>query len=634
MRPPPPSDAGLPKEPLPRSVREVPGFLRRLLGNFFRRLFYTIGLVWETRRWILLSMLALSLLNGVLPVVGAYLSAQLLNLLAEAYVSPETVAFAWILELLAAQFVYLFLRSVTGTVQTMVSRMAGELVVNHIRVKIMQKAREIDLSSFDLPDFYTKLENANREAGMRPIQILNATFTVISTLISVVSFVAILWAVNPLAPVVIVLLSLPAAIVSFVYRKKYFQYMRRRSKERRQLTYFSDLMVDKDRVKEIRIFDLADTFSVRYNAIFQKYFAGIRRLFRNEGLWNTLLSLASVAVNCLLFLYIAYKVYHQELQVGDYSLYTGALNSIITGVASLIATTTMIYEGTLFTDNLIAFMREEKHLVPLADPPLPVRRHTGHTIRFEDVSFRYPGTERDVLSHINLSIDAGETVMLVGLNGAGKTTLIKLLTRLYDPTGGRILLDGRDIRLYDVQQLYSLFGILFQDFGKYAVTVSENISFGEIHKPADPAAVRQAAVESDADSFIGRLPQGYDTPLMRYFEDDGIELSIGQWQKLSVARAFYSDADILILDEPTASLDPLAEQEIYRQFDELRRDKTTLLVSHRLSSALSSSKIVVLDNGAVAEEGTHAQLMARRGVYYTLFTTQASRYREPAGENP
>ncbi len=633
MRPPPPPDTGLPKEPLPRSVREVPGFLRRLIGSFFRRLFYTIGLVWETRRWILLSMLTLSILNGVLPVVEAYISAELLNLLAQAYMSPESVAFVWILQLLAAQFVFLFLRSVIRTVETMVFRISGELVVNHIKVKIMQKARDIDLKSFDMPDFYTKLENANREAGMRPIQILSATFSVISTLISVISFVAILWAVNPLAPVAVALLSLPGAVVSFVYRKKYFKYMRHRSKERRQLTYFSDLMVDKDKAKEIRIFDLSDTIAVRYNAIFDKYFGGVKRLIRNEGVWNTLLSLVSVAVNCLLFLYIAYKVYNHELQVGDYSLYTGALNSIISGVAALIATTTTIYEGTLFTDNLIAFMNEKKTLVPLTDHPLPVKRHIGHTIQFEDVSFRYPGTERDVLSHVNLTIEAGDTVMLVGLNGAGKTTLIKLLTRLYDPTGGRILLDGQDIRLYDVQELYSIFGIIFQDFGKYAVTVTENITFGEIHKTIEPAAVRQAAVESNADGFIERLPRGYDTPLMRYFEDSGIELSIGQWQKLSVARAFYSDSDVLILDEPTASLDPLAEQEIYRQFDELRRDKTTLIVSHRLSSATTSSKVVVLENGAVAEEGTHTQLMAQRGKYYELFTTQASRYQStPAME--
>ena len=218
--------------------------------------------------------------------------------------------------------------------------------------------------------------------------------------------------------------------------------------------------------------------------------------------------------------------------------------------------------------------------------------------------------------------------MLVGLNGAGKTTLIKLITRLYDPTEGEILLDGRNLKEYDLSALYSLFGTIFQDFGKYAVSAGENISFGQVARPPQPQRVQQAAQKADADDFITRLPNGYQTQLTRYFDENGIELSIGQWQKLSIARAFYSDSDILILDEPTASLDALAEQEVYSQFDSLRRDKTTIFVSHRLSSATVADKILVLQNGRLAEQGTHAELMAQKGEYYRLFTTQAKRYRE------
>jgi ABC-type multidrug transport system fused ATPase/permease subunit len=245
---------------------------------------------------------------------------------------------------------------------------------------------------------------------------------------------------------------------------------------------------------------------------------------------------------------------------------------------------------------------------------------------FDDVSFRYPGTERNVINHVNLTIEPGETVVLVGLNGAGKTTLIKLLTRLYDPTEGVITLDGHDTREYDVQDLYRLFGIIFQDFGKYAVNVKENIQFGQLDRDAGMDEIAYAARQSSADQFIADLPAQYDTPLMRYFEENGIELSIGQWQKLSIARAFYSDSDIIILDEPTASLDPIAEQEIYNQFDSLREDKTTIFVSHRLSSATVADKIVVLEKGAVIEIGNHSQLMQKQGAYYTLFSTQAKRY--------
>jgi ABC-type multidrug transport system fused ATPase/permease subunit len=223
--------------------------------------------------------------------------------------------------------------------------------------------------------------------------------------------------------------------------------------------------------------------------------------------------------------------------------------------------------------------------------------------------------------------------VLVGLNGAGKTTLIKLLTRLYDPTEGVILLDGKDIRTYDVKELYKLYGIIFQDFGKYAVSAGENISFGDLDKKDDQKAVKAAGVLSGADDFISRLKDGYETPMMRYFEKDGAELSIGQWQKVSVARAFFADSDILILDEPTASLDPLAEQEIFNQFDTLRKDKTTLFVSHRLSSATVANKIVVLKNGTITEIGDHQSLMEAKGDYYTLFSTQAKRY-IAGNENP
>ena len=245
-----------------------------------------------------------------------------------------------------------------------------------------------------------------------------------------------------------------------------------------------------------------------------------------------------------------------------------------------------------------------------------------------NVSFKYPGADKHVLKDINFKINPGETVVLVGLNGAGKTTLIKLLTRLYDPTEGVILLDGKDIRTYNVKDLYSLFGIIFQDFGRYAFTVKENISFGNINAELDFERMKEAARQSGADVFIEKYPSGYETPLTRYFEDNGAELSIGQWQKLAIARAFYSNADILILDEPTASLDPMAEQEIFNQFDELRNGKTSIFVSHRLSSATTASKIIVLENGQVIEIGSHEELMKKQEKYYTLFSTQAKRYIE------
>ena len=236
------------------------------------------------------------------------------------------------------------------------------------------------------------------------------------------------------------------------------------------------------------------------------------------------------------------------------------------------------------------------------------------------------------LNGVSMTVKDGEIVSLIGANGAGKTTLLKLLLRLYDPTEGTIYMDGKDIRLYDPADLYTVFGITFQDFGKFAATIRDNIAFGQVERAPTDDAVIAAAKQGNADGFIERLPGGYETPLMRYFEDDGTELSIGQWQKLAVARAFYRNADVLILDEPTASLDAIAEQEIFRQFDTLREGKTTLFVSHRLSSATTASRILVLQNGEIVEEGTHAELMKKSGHYHRLFSTQAERYIASAKE--
>ncbi len=618
------------KEPKPKNLKEVPRYVKNVLGHTLSRLGYIFRLVYEARPSLLVVMLLMTVYNGVMPLVGTLISARLL--------SQVVLSFSQEVDLLpplALQFGYIFFNSLVGSLDNMFTRISGELVTNHIKIKIMEKAKEVDLASFDMPDFYARLENASREAGSRPVSILSSAFGLVSKLISMISYVAVLAALlQRLGPgayllfVAFVALSVLSALISFSYRRKTVFYQRHRSKDRRELDYYSSLLTNKDVVKEIKLFSLADLFIGRYNEIFTRYFSGIRRLIREEGAWNIVLSAATAVLNGALF----YQIARNVAAIGDYSVYTSALNAISAAVTALIVSSSGIYEGSLFIDNFILFMEEKRGIVPLLDLPLLPERHVGHTIELRDVSFAYPGTTRRVIDHLNLTIQAGETIALVGLNGSGKTTLIKLITRLYDPTEGVILLDGRDIREYDVEALYALYGIIFQDFGKYATSVTENVAFGEVGKAVDAGAVQEAAEQSGADSFIQALPRGYDTPLMRYFEPTGVELSVGQWQKLSVARAFYADADILILDEPTASLDAIAEQEIFSQFEALRKDKTTVFVSHRLSSATIADRIVVLKDGVIAESGTHRELMAAGGEYYTLFSTQAKRYLENSEE--
>ena len=620
------------KEPKPKSIKEVPSYLKKVVGGFFSRLFYIVKLVWEARPALLFLMVFMALFDGVMPVVGSLITANLLNklyiVLTHLAIYGEPASFSIILSPLILQFAFLFFRSLVGNVNTIINRTSAEVVTNHIKRKIMKKARELDISSYDMPDFYERLENANREASIRPINVLNSTFAIVSTIISIVSYIIILTTLAWWASLVTIAFAIPSAIINFKYRRKNFMYMRRNSKERRQMNYYSGLTIDKNTVKEVRLFDLNDTFEKKYDEVFRKYYEGHKRLIKAEGFWHIGLSFISTSINCLLFLFIANGVRIGTVaEIGQYSLYSGALNSISSGINTLISTSSNIYEGTLFIENMIIFMNEEKKIVPLdKSNAVPVKRGKGHSIEFENVSFAYPGSDTKVLKNISFKLDPGDTAVLVGLNGAGKTTLIKLLTRLYDPSEGRILFDGVDIRAYDPAELYKVFGIIFQDFGKYAFTAGENIAFGEISREKDIESIKAAASQSGADEFIEELPEQYNTPLMRIFEQDGLELSIGQWQKLSIARAFYRNSDILILDEPTASLDPLAEQEIYDQFDKLRKDKTTLFVSHRLSSATVADKIIVLKSGEISEIGCHDELMAKKGDYYTLFSTQAKRY--------
>ena len=618
----------------PKSVKELPGYLKKTAKGFTSRLFYVVSLVYESSPAILFLMAFFCIFNGFLPVIGAYISKYLLDEIAlligasgsGSIVEDVFVTLRPILFLLVLQFIYLTVRKVTEHLNRSVVTIASELVVSHIKLKIANKSKSVDISSFDRVEFYEKLENANREAGTRPIGILAATFNVISAVISAVSFIVVLATLSPLAPIVIIVLAIPGAIVNYYYRNKNFRYMRFHSKDRREMTYFSDLMVNKDNVQEIRILNLGDTLITKYKSAFARYYKGLRRIILREGVLRVLVGVLSTLASCAVFAYVAYDVVFNNGLIGDYSLYTGALTSLNGYVTTIVTSTATIYEGTLFIDNMISYMKEERRVVPIIENPHRVERGAPHTIEIRNVSFSYPGSSVKVLDNVSFTINSGESVVLVGLNGAGKSTLIKLITRLYDVSEGEILLDGKNIKEYDLESYYDMFGIIFQNFGKYALSARENIEFGDVNRNHTADEVVASAKSADADEFISKLPKGYETSLTRMFDEDGVELSGGQWQKLSVARAFYKDSDVLILDEPTASLDALAEQAIFEQFSRLGEGKISIFVSHRLSSATSAKKIVVISKGKISEIGSHNELMEKKGEYHLLFSTQAKRY--------
>lgn len=618
-------------ENIERAEKEKVNVIKLIKGTCYR-FFYSFSLVWKSTPFLLILMVLIAIIQGVVPVVSSLISKQLTNtlqLIIVAKASGEEVGAFFdsnVPYLVLFLFTFRALARLATRLHNFCNRIIGEQVIKTVRLIILEKSKQIDISAYDTPEFYEKLENANREAGTRPVTILQNTFTMLSNAISMTSYLVILMSAIPWAGIAIIVVTLPSAIVNFIFRKKNASYIRMNSKGRREMNYFADRSVNKDVVKEIRIFGLTDTFIASYKKAFANYYKGLKDLIVMENGWQIFFIMLSIVTNCICYLYIASQVFYGNFLIGDFTLYTAAITTIAGEITTLINTSATVYEGTLFIDNLITFLNEEPKVVSPEKPAAAPTRGTGHSIEFCDVSFSYPGFDKKVLSHVNLKINAGDNVTLVGLNGAGKTTLIKLMTRLYDPTEGKILLDGIDLKEYDTKDLYDLFGIIFQDFGRYAYSVAENIHFGDIGKTVDQADLERAARSANAHDFISELTSGYDTPLTRAFEKDGTELSGGQWQKIAIARAFYGMKDVLILDEPTAALDPIAENEIYNEFTELSEGKTTLFVSHRLSSAVNADKIVVMEFGEIVEEGTHAELMALEGKYYNLFSTQANRY--------
>ena len=593
-----------------------------------KKLLYILSLVWGTSRFMLIGLVTISILEGLLPSLNAFIASRLINSLVEIFGNKSWDAMYPIISLLILQLIFLVFSRLSSQFKGTLTRLAGELVTGHIKVMIAEKTKEIDLSNYDRPEFYEKLENANREASTRPIAIMSATLSLFSNIISAISFVTILTTLHPLLTIALVVMAAPTAYINFKYKGISFKYVKGHTTERRRMNYFTGALSNKDQVKEIKLLDLHDTFINKYKEIFKSYFTGLKKIMLRENFLHIVAHIFTTVFNCFFLLYVAYQVCFNDMPVGNYTLYTGALTSVLSCVSAIVTHSSTVYEGTLFIDNMIEFMEVKPEIVPTVSPALIPSKGTKHTIEFKNVTFCYPGTSVKVINGLDLKLEGGKSYALVGLNGAGKTTLIKLMTRLYDPTEGEILLDGINIKNYDVKDLYSLYGIVFQDFSKYAVTLRENITFGDIHLPYSEDRVNYAIEQSSAADFVKRLPDGLDTPLVRMFEKNATDLSIGQWQKISIARAFYKDSEILILDEPTASLDPMAEADIFRQFDSLRAGKTTLFVSHRLSSAVAADEIIVMQNGKIIEQGNHHALMENDGDYCKLFKLQAEKYLE------
>lgn len=497
------------------------------------------------------------------------------------------------------------------------------LLGNEVNVMILEKALTLELANFEDSEYYDKLVRARREASSRPLSLVIATFDLVRDGISLVSYGFLLFQFSVWAVLLLGFAGIPAFVAEARFSGEAFRNQRRRSAERRMQVYLEMVLTREDGVKEVKLMQLGRLFLQRYIDIFNNIYKEDRSLVLRRGIWGYLLGLLASAAFYFSYGWVAFAAVAGAITLGQMAMYIAVFRQGQGAVTSCLASINKMYEDNLYLSNLTEYLG---HNVPEPSGHLTEGPDPKDGIRFENVSFYYPGSTTPALDNINLHIPAGNSLAIVGENGSGKTTLIKLLTRLYSPTHGRILFQGLDLQEWDIEALREKIGVIFQDFSRYQLKVGENIGVGDKDFMDEKGQVEMAAEKGLAADFIRHMPATYDTQLGTWFRD-GKELSGGQWQKIALSRAFMRQrAEVLILDEPTAAIDARAEAEIFAHFRELTGPRISIIISHRFSTVRIADHILVMDHGRILEEGDHKSLLALGGQYASLFELQAKAY--------
>lgn len=598
---------------------------KRLIDIFLYS-YRALDLVWTTSRKLALIFAVLTLIAGALPALVAWIGQLIVDGVVVAMdqfkmvgqADTDTVLFLVMCE---AAVIILIGGSQRGisTCQALLRALMGQ----RINVLILEKALTLKLAQFEDSEFYDKLLRARREASIRPLSLVTGTFGLIQNAISLVSYAFLLIQFSPWAVLILICGGIPEFLAEAKFSGDKFRLFRRRSPDNRMQMYIETVLAREDYAKEVKLFQLGPRLLQRYRDIFARLFAEDRALTLRRDIWGFILGLLGTFAFYGAYAWIALVTIRGEISLGQMTMYLMLFKQGQSAVSASLKAISGMYEDNLYLSNLYEYLEQP---VPDQGGEKIVGPVPGDGVRFESVNFTYPGGTVPALKNVCLHLKPGESLALVGENGSGKTTLIKLMTRLYKPDSGRILLDGLDLQEWESIALRRRIGVIFQDFGRYQFLVGENIGAGDVDYFDDRERWQSAAKKGMAEPFIERLPDGYETQLGKWFKG-GMELSGGQWQKIALARAFMrTQADLLVLDEPTATMDAAAEATIFEHFRELCGSKMTILISHRFSTVRMADQIVVIDKGRVTEHGNHQQLMDLKGQYAYLFSLQARGY--------
>jgi ATP-binding cassette subfamily B protein len=586
--------------------------------------------VWSTSALFTALLGALSLLQGFAPALSVWVTGLVIDGVV-AGIRTHSAGPIWLP--VGLQLAILLLSNLLSTLSNIVQQLLQEKVSNRVQFLILEKANTLDLAFFENPEFYDKMRQAADQSTYQPVSMISQTFDLFRTAVTMFSMIFLLLQLSWWLAVVAVLVPIPAFFSSLHYGWRGFQRKRWQSPERRVMDYLNRLVTTDTYNKEVKLFTLGGFFIGQFRRLAEKLYEQDKELVVRRYLINFLWTALTGVANSAIYLYVALQVVFSlgRISLGSLSRYTQAAVQAGQSFQGLLGGISSTYENNLYITTLFEFLAYEPRIVspaepqPLATPP----GQRGLDIEFRNVSFTYPDKDPQThaaLKNVSFSVHAGEAIALVGRNGAGKTTIVKLLTRLYDPDEGEILIGGRNVKEYSLQELREQVGVIFQDYVTYFMSARENIGVGRVGEIENQELVSRAARKSGAASVIERLPEGYDTMLGRWF-NKGTQLSGGEWQKVALARAFMRDAGILVLDEPTSALDARAEYEVFTHFRTLTGGKTAIFISHRFSTVRLADRIFVLEHGRIIESGSHEQLMELNGQYAELFNLQAEAYR-------